>query len=92
MNTARLAESISDEAAAISKITTNKRHSKVDAKTMAQIWRTRLGPVNQTLKTITQVEIRHAFHPFNRRYNMDIIHGYSAWCLRLVPSPDEQNN
>ena len=39
-----LAEGLLDEAAAVAEITTKERHSKVYAKTLAQIWRIRLGP------------------------------------------------
>ena len=42
--TARLAEGLSYEAATVSAITTKKRHSKVDDKTLAQICTIHLGP------------------------------------------------
>ena len=64
--------------ATVSKITTKGRHSKVDAKTLAQICRTGLGTVQQSLKTTTQVGVRHNVHPLTRRYKMDIIHGCNA--------------
>ena len=37
--TARLAEGLSDEAAKVPEITSKERHSKIDAKTLVQIWR-----------------------------------------------------
>ena len=42
--TARLAEGLWDEVDTFSEITTKERHSKLDAKTLAQIWRIGLGP------------------------------------------------
>ena len=71
----RLAEGLSDEAVTVLAITTKERHSKVDAKTLAQIWRFGLGPAQQTLKATTQFIIRYAFHPLTLWYKTDIIHG-----------------
>ena len=51
--TERLAEGLSDEAATILSITTKERHSKIDAKTLVQICRIGLGPVQYNLKTTT---------------------------------------
>ena len=59
-------------------ITTKGHHSKVDAKALAQIWRIRLGPTQQTLKTTTQVGIRHDVHPLSCWYKTDIIHGCNS--------------
>ena len=71
------------EAGTLSEITTRDRHSKVDAKTLAQIWRIGLGPTQQTLKTTTQVGIRHAVNLLTHRYKTYIIHGYNARRLNM---------
>ena len=76
--TARITEGLLDEAATVLANTTKERHSKVDAKTLAQIWMFGLGPAQQTLKTTTQVGIRHDVHPLSCWYKTDIIHGYNA--------------
>ena len=86
--TARLAEDLSGEAATVLEITTIERYSKVDAKKMAQRWRIGLGPAQHTLKTTTQVGIRHNFHPLTRRYMTDIIHGYNARRLNTTTNFD----
>ena len=51
--TARLAEGSSGDAATVSVITTNERHSKVYAKILVQKWRIKLDPAQKTLKTKT---------------------------------------
>ena len=53
--TARLAEGLSDGDATASDITTEERHYKVHAKTLAQIWSIVLSSLHQTLKTTAQV-------------------------------------
>ena len=79
-----LAEGLSDEAATVSVINTNYHHSKVHSKTLEQIWTIGLGPIQHTLKTTTQVGIRHAVHPLTRRYKTDIIHCYNSRSLNTT--------
>ena len=82
--TARTVEGLLDEAATVSAITTKERHYKVDTKILEQIWRIGLCPAQQTLKTTTQVGIRHAVHPLTHRYKTYIIHGYNVRCLNMT--------
>ena len=72
---ARLAEGLLDKADTVLETTTKERHSKLYAKTLAQMLRIGLGSAQQNLKTTTQVIIGHAVHPLTHRYMTDIIHG-----------------
>ena len=84
INTERLAEGLSDEAATVSEITKKEFHYKLDGKTLAQIWRIGLCHAQQALKTTTRVGIKYAVHPLTRRYKMDIIHGYNDRILNTT--------
>ena len=76
--TSKLAEGLFYEAAIVSEITTKEHHSKVVAKILSQIWKIKLGSSQQTLKTTTQVGVRHNVHPLTRLYKTGIIHGYNS--------------
>ena len=82
--TTRIVEGLLDEAATLSEITKKESHSKLDAKILVQIWRIGLRPAQYTLKTKTQVGIKHALHPLTCRYKTDIIHRYNARRLKTT--------
>ena len=60
------------------------RQYKADAKTLAKIWRIRLGSAQQTLKTTTQVGVRHSVHLLTRQYTANIIIGRKAGRLDMT--------